>query len=68
MSEKEYQADIMYQVTMSITKKMRSNGLITESEYAEFDTKMQEKYCPVFGKLFSDNSLTSSAFRGNMGY
>ena len=53
---------------MSIAKKMRSDGLITESEYVEFDTKMQEKYHPIFGKLFSDNSLTSSAFRGNMGY
>ena len=68
LSEKEYQADIMYQMTMSIARKMLANGLITETEFAEFDTKMQAKYSPVFGTLFSDNQLTSPVFRGNIGY
>jgi hypothetical protein len=48
----------LYEVTMSHARKMLSEGLITEEQYGIFDTKMQEKYQPVFGTLFSDIRLT----------
>lgn len=48
----------LYEVTMSHARKMLSEGLITEEQYRIFDTKMQEKYRPVFGTLFSDIRLT----------
>lgn len=66
LSEKEYRADLTYQATMSIVKKLFTDGLITETEYAEFDTKMQAKYRPIFGTLFSEYPLTSTISDGNM--
>lgn len=47
------QNEIMYQVTMSLFRQMLKNGLLTREEYSVIDTKMQEKYKPDFGILFS---------------
>ena len=59
MTEDELRREKLYEVTMSHARKMLSEGLITEGQYADFDTKMREKYQPVFGTLFSDIRLTS---------
>lgn len=59
MTEDELRREKLYEVTMSLTRKMLSEGLITEEQYGIFDTKMREKYRPVFGTLFSDISLLS---------
>lgn len=59
VTEEEMRNEKLYEVTMSHARRMLSQGLITEEEYAVFDTKMQEKYRPVFGTLFSDINLTS---------
>ena len=59
MSYEEGKREIIYQMTMSATRQMLEKGLISEEEYKQFDTKMQQKYKPVFGTLFSDISLTS---------
>lgn len=58
MTEEEMKREKLYEVTMSHARKMLSEGLITEEQYGIFDTKMQEKYQPVFGTLFSDIRLT----------
>ena len=50
------QNEIMYQVTMSIFRNMVKNGLLTKEEYSVIDTKMQEKYKPDFGILFSEKT------------
>lgn len=50
------QNEIMYQVTMSIFRNMVKNGLLTKEEYSVIDTKMQEKYKPKFGTLFSEKT------------
>lgn len=47
----------LYQITMYMVKKMFSDNLISKEEYAEIDTKMREKYCPIFGTLFTDIDL-----------
>lgn len=49
----------LYQATMSMARKMLSEGLVSEEEYRQIDTIFLEKYRPVFGALFSDLSLTS---------
>lgn len=59
MTEDELLREKLYEVTMSLARKMLSEGLITEEQYGIFDTKMQEKYRPVFGTLFSDIRLLS---------
>ena len=50
------QNELMYQVTMSIFRDMVKNSLLTKEEYSVIDTKMQEKYKPKFGTLFSKNA------------
>ena len=57
MSYEEGQCEIIYQMTMSAARQMLEKGLISEKEYKQFDTKMQQKYSPIFGTLFSDINL-----------
>ena len=45
-------------MTMAQARKMLDQGLITKAEYAEFDTKMRQKYSPIVGSLFAEIDLT----------
>lgn len=63
MSKEDFKNEKLYQTTMSMARKMLSEGLITEEEYCRIDTIFLEKYRPVFGTLFSDISLTSGLKR-----
>ena len=44
-------------MTMQAAREMLRQELITREEYLQFDTKMRQKYAPVFGSLFSDINL-----------
>ena len=57
MSYEEGKREIIYQMTMSTARQMLEKGLISEEEYKQFDTKMQQKYSPIFGTLFSNINL-----------
>ena len=57
MTEIEGKREIIYQMTMSAARRMLEQGLITREEYSEFDTKMQQKYRPIFGGLFTNINL-----------
>lgn len=57
MSREEGKNEIIYQMTMSAARQMFEKGLISEEEYKQFDTKMQQKYSPIFGTLFSNINL-----------
>ena len=57
MSQEEGKRDIVFQMTMSAARQMLEKGLISEDEYKQFDTKMQQKYRPIFGTLFSNIDL-----------
>ena len=50
--------EIVYQLTMKKAQEMLEQGLISKDEYAEFDTKMRQKYDPVIGNLFAEIDLT----------
>lgn len=54
MTEEQFRAEKCYQVAMSVARRMLREELITEEEYRQFDTKMTEKYAPVFGTLFAE--------------
>jgi len=58
VDKKEFKNEKLYQTTMSMARKMLSDGLISEEEYCRIDTIFLEKYRPVFGTLFSDVRLT----------
>ena len=57
MTEEELNREKLYGITMAHAARMLSEGLITEEQYAIFDTKMLEKYRPVFGTLLSAHDL-----------
>lgn len=56
MTQEQMRDDIRYQAALSVAKTMLENGLITEKEYAEIDTKLLQKYRPYLGSLFSENA------------
>lgn len=57
MSYEEGKREIIFQMTMSAARQMLEKGLISEEEYKQFDTKMQQKYNPTFGTLFLNINL-----------
>lgn len=57
MIKEEGKREIVYQMTMSAARQMLEKGLISEEEYKQFDTKMQAKYRPIIGTLFSNINL-----------
>lgn len=58
MSETTFRAELQYQTAISIAKSLRSQGLLTEQEYAVIDTKLQADFSPSLGTLLSDNDWT----------
>ena len=54
MSKEQMRQEKLYQVTMSMVRRMLAEGLITEEEYRQIDTMFLEKYHPLFGTLFSE--------------
>ena len=58
MNEEMFNAEKLYRATMAIAKSMLTKGLITSDEYNIIDTKMLDKYRPIFGTLLSQTCLT----------
>ena len=54
MSKEQVRQEKLYQVTMSMVRRMLAEGLITEEEYRQIDTMFLEKYRPLFGTLCSE--------------
>lgn len=57
MSEKEFQAEKMYYLSLSIAKSMLEKGVIDEEVLSIIDMKLLEKYRPVSSTLLSGNPL-----------
>ena len=60
MTKEQFEREKSYQLTMYIARKMLKNGIITDNEYCIIDTNSKQKYQPVFGDIFSDNTLIKS--------
>ena len=58
VSETVFNAELQYQTAISIAKNLRSQGLLTEEEYAIIDTKLQAEFGPSLGTLLSENDWT----------
>ena len=58
MSEKEFQAEKLYYISLSIAKSMLQKGVIDEDVLAIIDTKLLEKYRPISATLLSGKPLT----------
>ena len=64
MTPEEGMREINYQMTMSAARQMFEKGWISKEEYLQFDTKMQQKYAPIFGSLFSNIACYSADSTG----
>ena len=65
MRKEQYRADMLYQVSLSVAKTMREQGLITADEYVEIDTMLLAKYQPYLG-VFYRKTLDKSASQSNI--
>ena len=66
MTKEEFDRENRYQVIMHFVRKMLTDGLITEGEYYQIDTKYREKFLPITGDLLSGRTLLTVGHRGNM--
>ena len=57
MNCEHFERERLYQATIAIARTMLRQGLITEDEFSIIDTKMREKYRPLFGTLCPSKSL-----------
>lgn len=58
MSEKQFQAEKLYYISLSIAKSMLVKGIIDQEVFTIIDTKLFEKYRPISATLLSGNPLT----------
>lgn len=57
VNEADFEREKAYQITMSLVRQLRKNGIVTEEEYKKVDTIMLEKHRPVLGTLLSGKPL-----------
>lgn len=57
MSKDEEKREIIFQMTMRCARELTEKGLLSKEEYAQFDTRMQQKWRPKIGGLFTDINL-----------
>ena len=55
-----------YQATMTIAKNLLNEGIISEEEYCQIDTKFKEQYAVTFSTLFTDINLIKYGSYGNI--
>ena len=60
MTQEQFDREKQYQLTMYIARKLLKSGIINKDEYRTVDTNCRQKYQPVFGDIFSQNSLIKS--------
>lgn len=66
MTADEFSRELSYQTVMVFVRKMLDQGLITQEEYCQIDTKNRAKFRPVTGTLLSGKRLLLMGNRGNM--
>ena len=58
MDKKQFRAEKMYRISLSVAKSMLEKGIISKEEYSEIDTILLEKYRPTLGILLAGKPLT----------
>lgn len=53
MSNEEFTNERIYQLVMLQVNKLKDEGIVSDKQYVEIDTKMRAKYKPKFGILCS---------------
>ena len=68
MTKEQMGKETAYQGTMMMAKNLLKQGLISEEEYCQIDTKFQEKYGVTFSSIFTDINLIKYGNHGNIGH
>jgi len=58
VTKEQFQREKMYQATMGMVRRMRSEGLISQEEYARVEQVFLEKYKPLIGSIYAEIPLT----------
>ena len=66
MTKDEFDRERRYQVVMHFVRKMLEEGLISEEEYCQIDTRNRRKFLPITGDLLSGRTLLYAQIRANM--
>ena len=66
MTKERMEEEKRYLATMSIAKNLLKQGIISEEEYCQIDTKFKEQYAVSFSTLFTDINLINDGKCGNM--
>lgn len=59
MTAEEQTRERRYQIAMHFARQMLEQGIINDDDYKVIDTRMTQKYTPVFGTLLSEMRLLS---------
>lgn len=66
MTNEQMQNEKLFQGTMLMAKNLLKQGIISEEEYCQIDTKFKEQYAVSFSTLFTDIDLINYGKCGNM--
>lgn len=58
MNDKDFQAEKLYYISVSITNSMLEKGIIDKELYDIIDTNLLKKYRPISAILLSEKPLT----------
>ncbi len=58
MTDEQFRAEKLYQVSLSLSKSMLEKGVITTADFDIIDKILLEKYSPILGTLFAHIRLT----------
>ena len=67
MTPEEFDRERRYQTVTFFMKKLLREGLISEEEFVQIDTKNRARFRPFTGSLLSGKFLLCTSNRGNMG-
>ena len=68
MNETIHDCVLGYKSAMAQARRMLTEAIITEDEYAKIDTILADKYGLSSCSIFRENDLLYSSIRGNISY
>lgn len=60
MTSEQFDNEKKYLVTMHLAKKLHQDGVVSDEDYRQIDTKFKEKYAITFSTLFTTIDLIST--------
>jgi hypothetical protein len=63
VTQEQFERESRYRIAMTVAKTMLSEGLISKEEYRVIDTIFIEKYCPLFGGLYTPETVDTGGIQ-----